>query len=408
MKKMEDDLNLKQLQIKSLLSITQAINNNISAAGLFNMYQSFLSWEMGVTKMALFILKKDQWHCVSKIEWDDCRENELIEAVNGLNIERIYTVRPNDPPIIKEVELIISVKHKEQPIAYALIGGVKTTDDIYNKVQFITTITNIIAVAIENKRLFKEQLEQEGISREMKLASEVQKMLIPKSLPQNELFALSSIYQPFSGIGGDYFDYIPFSKERFTICIGDISGKGVSAAILMANIQAIVQNLIHHYRDLPTFIIALNEAVLRITEGEKYITFFIADINVKTNEMKYVNAGHFPPILYKNGEIIRLETGCTIIGSFEDIGDVQEGTITLESDSILLTFTDGIVDIKDEKGVFINEIEIEEFVRENSNLDIDAFNQKLKDNLMDYKGMNEFTDDIAILALKYFGFEKKK
>ena len=128
--------------------------------------------------------------------------------------------------------------HKKNPIAFALVGGVRADSDEYTRIQFITTFTNIIAVAIENKRLFKKQIEQERYARDMELASSVQKMLIPDHLPKSKFFEMATVYKPHFTVGGDYFDFIQYDERRLTFCIADISGKGVSAAILMANFQA--------------------------------------------------------------------------------------------------------------------------------------------------------------------------
>ena len=400
LEKLEKELNLKQLQIKSLLAITQAINDNVSVEGLFNMYKSFLSWEMGVRKMALFIKKSDSWHCASAIDWDAEQKDDLIDVV--LDIHRMHTVKEEDPELLQEFDIIIPVRHKEMPLSYALIGGLKETEDIYNKIQFITTITNIIAVAIENKRLFKEQINQEGLRREMKLASEVQKMLIPDALPKEERFELSSIYQPHFNVGGDYFDYIKFSEDKFAFCLADISGKGVSAALLMANFQAIVQSLIHQYRDLSTFIIALNQAVLRITKSERYLTFFIAEVDLKTRTLRYVNAGHYPPILFTDGKVERLEKGCTIIGHFEQISDVEEGTISLDHETLILTFTDGLVDLVNDADEHYGEDYLIAFIEEKSQLDAEMFNQELRQELERFKGGQDYPDDIAILTCKIY------
>ena len=128
-------------------------------------------------------------------------------------------------------------------------------------------------MAIENKRLFKRQLEQGKYKTELLLAQDVQSMLIPDTLPSNDRYAISKIYMPHYNIGGDYIDYIKYDEDRFAICIADISGKGLAAALLMANFQAMVQSLIFQYKDLETFIFALNQAVYRITKADKFITF---------------------------------------------------------------------------------------------------------------------------------------
>ena len=397
---LERELNLKQLQIKSLLTITQAINENIPADSLFNMYKSFLSWEMGVEKMLLYIRNENTWECVSRIHEENIIDSDKLEFIFG-QYTRLHTIKKNDPEALHTFDILIPVYHKKMPLAYALIGGIKQKVDIYNKIQFITTITNIVAVAIENKRLFKRQLEQERFDRDIKLAREVQQMLIPEELPSTEAFELGSIYKPHSNVGGDYIDYIRFDEDRFVFCIADISGKGVAAAILMANFQAIIQSLIFQYKDLETFIFALNETVFkRITKSDKYITFFIAEVNTKTRKLKYINAGHYPPMLCMNGEIQRLTKGCTVIGAFEKMPFIEEDVIDLKKESLILTFTDGLTELKNERGEYLQEEKIEKFVRDNKNSSVNDFNDKLLKEIDQFKGSKNYEDDIAILTCK--------
>ncbi len=398
LEKLEKDLSLKQLQIKSLLTITQAINDNVSAEGLFNMYNSFLSWEMGVEKMALFIYQDDHWGCSSFINFEAETSEEVIKIL--LTHKRLHTIKDGEHPILLGFNIIIPVFHKENPIAYALIGGIKDKDDIYNKIQFITTITNIIAVAIENKKLFKKQIEQERYRKEMELASQVQQLLIPTELPTEPSFALSKIYKPHFNIGGDYLDFIRFDKDRFAFCIADISGKGVGAALLMANFQAIIQSLIFQYRDLETFVFALNQAVFRITKGDRFITFFIAETDVKKKTLKYVNAGHYPPILIMGDEIKRLSSSCAFIGAFEKLENIHEEVLNITQETMVLCFTDGLTDLKNDKEEYFGDHYVENFVQENNRLSPEDFNQKLLLAIDQFRGDHEIEDDIAVLTCK--------
>ncbi len=399
LEKLEKELSLKQLQIKSLLTITQAINKNVSAEGLYNMYKSFLSWEMGVQKMVLFVLEDDKWSCTSHInisnEWVI---NELDLVIH--NYERLHTVKPADPEVLQEFDIIIPVMHKDAPIAYAIIGGIKDQEDVYNKIQFITTITNIIAVAIENKRLFKKQIRQERFKKEIELASEVQKMLIPEHLPVTDRYELSKIYKPHFNVGGDYLDYIKFDEDKFAFCIADISGKGVAAALLMANFQAIIQGLIFQYRDLETFVFALNQSVFRITKSDKFITFFIAEIDIKNMKLRYINAGHYPPFLFQNNKLKRLDKGCTFIGAFEKLPSIQEEELNLEHNCLIFSFTDGLVDLVNESGEYFEDKKIEEFIKENNKKSADSFNNILLEEIEKFKGTQSYPDDIAILTCK--------
>jgi sigma-B regulation protein RsbU (phosphoserine phosphatase) len=401
LEKLERELNLKQLQIKSLLAITQAINDNVSASGLFNMYKSFISWEMGIHTMALFVKDEVSWDCVAESNVEDSLLSGGAEKML-LQYSRLHTIKSTDPEALQDFDIIIPVYHKETPIAYSLIGGIKEQEDIYNKIQFITTITNIIAVAIENKRLFKQQIAQESMKREMELASTVQKMLIPDFLPSGEGYELASIYQPHSNVGGDYFDFIQYDPQRFAFCIADISGKGVAAALLMANFQANLRSLIYQYRDLETFVLALNEAVYRITKSDKFITLFVAEINLKTRELKYINAGHFPPFIINSGKIKRLEKGCTIIGAFDQLPNIEMGCEKLSQEGLILTFTDGLTDLKSPSGEYFEEGKIERFVQNNHHLTATEFNDTLLNELEEFRGNQDYPDDIAVLTCKYF------
>ena len=400
LEKLEKELNLKQLQIKSLLTITQAINDNISADGLYNMYKSFLSWEMEIEKMVLFIKEEDDWYCATTINAKGEKVGELVDKIQSY--KRLHTIKENDHPLLQGYDIIIPVFHKELPLAYSIIGGIKEKTDLYNRIQFITTITNIIAVAIENKRLFKKQIEQERLKREMQLASDVQQMLIPESFPCCERYALSKIYKPHFNIGGDYLDFISFDKDRFAFCIADISGKGVAAALLMANFQAIIQTFIYQYRDLETFIFALNQAVYRITKADKYITFFIAEIDTKQRKLKYINAGHYPPVLINGGELRRLQEGTTVIGAFDKLPGIKEEIIDLEKDALILSFTDGLADLTNEQGEYFEDQKIESFVKSHSKLSPVEFNNALMSEIDIFKGEQEYSDDIAVLTCKVF------
>ncbi len=400
LEKLEKELNLKKLQIKSLLTITQAINDNVSADGLFNMYKSFLSWEMTIEKMALYVIGDDGWQCKVKTNYDDCDGVKILPHL--LKYRRLHTIKEDDDSLLQDFDIVIPVYHKDSPIAYSLIGGIRDKEDLYNKIQFITTITNIIAVAIENKRLFKKQIEQEKYNREMELAGEVQQMLIPHSLPVEEKYALSQIYMPHSNIGGDYLDYIKFDEHRFAICIADISGKGVAAALLMANFQAMIQSLIYQYRDLETFVFALNQSVYRITQSDKFITFFVAEIDTKKHTLRYINAGHYPPVLIDNGKLRRLDKGCTFIGAFEKLPTIEEEVIDLDGDTLILSFTDGLAELKDKAGNYFDDEKIETFTQLHFKETPENFNKKLMIEINKFREEEEYTDDIAILTCKIY------
>ncbi|MBP7821768.1 MAG: SpoIIE family protein phosphatase [Saprospiraceae bacterium] len=399
---LERELTLKQLQINSLLDLTQAINNNIATQSLFDMYHSFLSWEMQVKKMALYVNKEGRWVCATSIGIQDKILSQDISAFLP-KFNRPSQLQDMNNILINEFDIVIPVLHKQNPIAYAFIGGFEKGDDIFNKIQFITTITNIVAVAIENKRLFKRQIEQERLRKEVELAAEMQRLLVPLHLPNNDKYQLSSIYKPHLGVGGDYYDYIEMEKGRFAFCIADISGKGVAAALLMANFQANFHSLIHQKLELDAFIRALNKSVLRITKGEKFITFFIAYYDTTTRKLRYVNAGHAPPYLYSGGKITCLEKGCTILGSFDELPDIDIGVEVIDEQAMILTYTDGITDVQNEKDEFFSEQIIKDLLTQHAkSCNAYQFNKLLLESMEKFKGEMNYPDDITILTCKLY------
>ncbi len=398
-------LSLKRLQINRLLDITQAINNNVKSKELFEMYRSFLNWELDVKCLALFFKDKGRWSCSVSMGVEINDDNEAI-AEKLKEYTNLKYINNNEDPFLNTFDVVIPVLHKESAIAYALVGGLEKDEEMFNKVQLITTITNVIAVAIENKRLFNRRIEQEKeqerLRFEMKLAVDMQKSLVPATFPESDHFELASIYQPHMGVGGDYYDCISFKKDRYLFCVADISGKGLAAALLMANFQANLHAIIRRATTPEEFIQQLNKAVLYITKGDKYITFFAVELDVNTRRLRYINAGHVPPYLVIQGKAQPLTKGCSILGFFKQLPKVEVGEIFLEDDALLLIFTDGLTDVKNAAGQFFDETLIAAFAEEHCQMEVEDFNIRLMQKLDAFRGNEIYPDDITVLTCSLY------
>ncbi len=399
MEQLEHELHLKQLQINTLLSITQAINNNISAVELFEMYRGFLKLEMSIAKMALYVFQDDQWQCVTSLGIK-AAEQKIDISTYLSSYKRSSKLDIKDHSLLKQFDVVIPVLHKDTAIAYTFLGGFDENDDRYGKIQFVTAISNVIAVAIENKRLFKQQVEQARLKQEMKMAKEMQFSLVPQVVPKSKYYEIASIYEPHFSVGGDYYDYIEFD-EKIMFCVADIAGKGLAAALLMANLQANLRSLIRKKDHGDAFIRTFNRAIYRITQGEKFVTFFIAEYTPETRKLRYVNCGHARPILVQNGEVTFLDKGCLFLGYYEELpGEIEIGEVEVAPNSLIISFTDGITDTKNGEGQFWGDDALIEFCLENHELSADAFKRKIKTHLNDFKGTGEYTDDVTLLAFR--------
>lgn len=381
------------------MTVTQAINSNASAASLFDTYTSILGFDMRIPKMLLLTQHNDAWQYAAGIGVSRSFAAQAdIEHTEGY--KRMSVIDDAEDPFLCEFDFVIPIFHKTEPIATAFLGGLRNDRALYEKAQFIQTITNIITIAIENKRLFKQQIEQERMKKEMELAASVQTMLIPAKLPKNQYYEFDGIYMPHSGVGGDYYDCIKLNEHEIVFCIADISGKGIPAAILMANFQANVQTLVRKHISPDKFVELLNKAVQRITKGDKFITFFVAKYHSLERKMQYINAGHNPPILLTNGKVTELTEGCTILGVFDEIKNIQIGEIHVPPNSLVVCYTDGLTDLQDEQAEFFGEDRFHAFAKSHALLSPHDFNTKLIACINEFRNTQEYNDDITILTAK--------
>ena len=403
--KLERELHLRQLQVRRLLQITQAINNNVTVKDLFGMYRAFLEQELVVKQMALFVRDNrddKSWVLATQIgnipppEQDDDLSKTLRQFVRPGLVEDVAH------PYFSRFVHVVPVLHKERPIAYIFIGQFQDEDDMYERVQIITTITNVIAVAIENKRLFKRQLEQDRLEADMDLGAKVQKMLIPESFPVKDAYEIDTIYKPKLGVGGDYIDYKEFDDGKLVFCIGDFTGKGVSAALLMANFQANFHTLIKKRTSLYDFVVEINDAVYQITQGERFVTFFVGEYDLHSHQLCYVNAGHPPPVLVHEHGIQLLDKGTLVLGSIDELPMLEVETIDLPSQALICTFTDGLTDLQNPAGETLDEDILYGWARRQHGRSARSFNRLLKDFLDEFRQHTEFPDDLTVLTCQIF------
>jgi sigma-B regulation protein RsbU (phosphoserine phosphatase) len=235
----------------------------------------------------------------------------------------------------------------------------------------------------------------------VELAAEIQRTLVPRRLPSGGNYQLSSIYQPHFAVGGDYYDVVEFADGKLAFCIADITGKGVSAALLMANFQASFRALVTRQPSLEELVREMNTAVFNITQGDRFITLFLAKYDTGTRTLHYVNAGHTPPILLSKGEVTHLKNGTTVLGFLPDLPFLEIGGICLTEESILFSYTDGLTDIQDDRGAYFQDDLLLHFLREHAHLGAKELNTRLWEHVRNFKQKQAFPDDITVLTCKF-------
>src|SRR5436190_2158781 len=399
MVELQKQLDRKELELNALLEITQAINSNVPEESLYKMFNFTLRSNLSIKKLGLYVFD-EKWRCVVnfgttsgflKIPLDE--SFHLLRQVHKLSeFDRECAFH--------EFDLVIPVAHQSETLAVVFIGGlesIKLNHEYEDSIKFIQALSNIIIVAIENKKFARKRLEQEAFRKELEIASDVQQFLFPDKLPSSDRLKMVASYLPHDMVGGDYYDYVPINKNQFLMCVADVSGKGIAAALMMSNFQASLRTLLRQMPNLSEIIEALNYQVLENTKGEKFITFFAAiyDLNLKT--LVYVNAGHNPPLLYdkKNG-IRLLEDGCTVLGAMHPLPFLKEGFVTDLDDFLLFCYTDGLTETVNEKGEEFGQSSLIKYFESNHAKDLNTIHQDIIVALHGFNGKNSYRDDITM------------
>src|SRR5579859_137 len=387
----------KELELSALLEITQAINSNLPEESLYKIFNFTLRSNMHIKKLALFVFDKI-WSCkVSFGTQNNYPKTKLDDRMKM--IKNIHRMTEFPECEFDEFDLVIPVAHKSDTLALVFVGGFdyNHTED---SLRFIQALSNIIVVAIENKKLARQQLEQEAFRKELEIASDVQRFLFPDKLPNTERLKVEASYLPHDRVGGDYYDYIPINQNQFLICVADVSGKGIPAALLMSNFQASLHTLLRQTPNLTEIVEALNYQVLDSAKGEKFITFFGAIYDLKLKTMVYVNAGHNPPVLCDHKGIRLLEEGSTVLGAMHPLPFINEGFITDIDHFTLFAYTDGLTETINEEDEEFGIQSLLDYLRDNHKKDLKTIHNDIIINLDGFKGRNAYRDDITILSCR--------
>ncbi len=393
--------NIRDIKLNSLLEITKAINRNSSIEQLLQIFKEVLETQLNIGKLVLFS-NENGWKCILKYGVGD-EYNDINVERDLLPITEIATINFSEKRLNKAFEIVIPVFHKSHPLAYILIGDLEDRVEVSPAIKhlpFVQTLTSIIVVSIENKKLAKDTIRQAAMRKELELASEMQSMLFPSSLPSDANLDAAAFYLPHQQVGGDYYDFIWLSESECAFCVADVSGKGVAAALLMSNFQANLRILFNHTTSLTDLVRQLNTKVMANAKGEKFITLFIAKYNLITKTLTYVNAAHNPPLISNGTTINTLNFGSTGLGMFDEIPELKEGVVQITPGTTIVCYTDGLVELENNAGMDFGIDALKNILKNNAHLNMEELNALIMETIIDYKESQPYVDDIALFSLK--------
>ena len=400
--RLERKVELQDYKLGALLEVTRAINARASEDDLLDHFRSTLAEFLGINRLVLYTSVSGEWRCLLTAGVDGAlppvAEGTVFEA--GKRVTLMSTAGE------QVFDVVVPVKHDQEVVAYVLAGddaeGVGVSP-VVKHLNFIQTLTNVLVVALHNRRLSEEAIRQEATRRELELAAEMQALLVPTDWPEDKDVEVTAFYRPHREVGGDYYDLFSVDEERLVMCMADVSGKGVSAAFLMSNFQANLRAILQaEAGDLERSIRLLNERVMANARGEKYITLFVARYDRKTRELAYINCGHNPPVLMgADGTAQQLVLGSVGLGMFAEIPSVDMGRLHVSPDSVLVCYTDGLVEQENEAGVPFGMQRMERLVRERRGMSVGQIQSALLDAVETFRGAEPTFDDTALLLARF-------
>jgi sigma-B regulation protein RsbU (phosphoserine phosphatase) len=243
--------------------------------------------------------------------------------------------------------------------------------------------------------------QRDDLLNDVQLAGQVQRMFLPRSQPSISGLDIAGMMQPARDVGGDYYDYIPLNDHAIQMVVADVAGKGVSAALLMSAAAAAMQLEINEAHAIEDIIGHLNTGLHSVSDGTRYVTLLLAEIDARRRTVRYVNCGHNPALLLsqRTGETLSMDSSCPPLGMFaSEACKVVESELT--TGDMIVFYTDGLPEAENADGEAFGMDRLEAVVRANSELPAAQIINILFGAAVDFRGSRNFTDDVTIVVVK--------
>src|SRR6266850_3871275 len=251
----------------------------------------------------------------------------------------------------------------------------------------------------------ESRTESDKLHQELEESHEIQAALMPKTLPEVDGFDIAAVWKPARTVGGDYYDVLKFSERHTALCIADVAGKGMPAALLMSNVQAVLKSFASDVAAPGELCARVNTVMCDNIVSHRFITCFYALLDTQNRKLSYTNAGQCPPMLIRDGACLRMKEGGPVLGIFPDHRYVQ-GEIDLRRGDCLVLFTDGVTEARNGSGSEFGEDRLQELLSQSLTVDHKLRAADLRDLIMG--AVNEFSggevyDDATLLVVRVEG-----
>lgn len=404
LKKVNRQLDSRVQRLSSLFELSKEFGLFLESSKVIRLLMFSLLGQFLLKKFALVRFEDNEIEILDS-KFDDEKllsltiKYQLQDTQESIKKEKIEKTFPELAEL--EVQLVVPMQIHGKTKGLIFLGerpGSREYND--SDVEFIYSVGNLAIISLENNRLFQEALEKQKMEEDLLIARDIQRNLLPQSLPEYEEYDIAALNVSSKQVGGDYYDVIKLDDEKFYIAVADVSGKGVPASLMMANIQAFLQVICRQGIKIDEATGMINDLVTANTSEGRFITFFWGYINTQKNTLTYVNAGHNPPYLIRNGKIIKLEKGGIILGVMKtEIPYIFE-EVELIKDDVLILYTDGVSEALNLDFEEYSEERLQEVAKSLVHKNADEILNGIKEDVQIFTQGNAQSDDITMIVIK--------
>jgi sigma-B regulation protein RsbU (phosphoserine phosphatase) len=269
-----------------------------------------------------------------------------------------------------------------------------TEDDI----PLFLALADHAAVAIEKARLHREALEKQKLEKELSLAQNIQAGFWPRQVPQLPGFQIAGVSLPAAGVGGDYYDFIPLGDTCCAVVVADISGKGFSAALLMAGFRAVLRAQVRNRFPVAETVALLNNVFVEDCPPNRFVTMVYGELDAERRLLSYANCGHNPPLLFDGHDFRKLEVGGPIVGFRRNL-PFQAGTVEFGSNQTLVLYTDGVVEAQNPEEEMFGEKRLRAVIRRQRRASAAAVLEAIRSAVLEFAGSAPQFDDLTLVVV---------
>ena len=404
-------LDQKIQELNTLFELSKEFNATLERETIIKTLLFALMGQIGVRKYCVFLRDGERMKTVVNRSMTEIVNEKFFESLTTitrtssvLELDAGHDVVRNE---LERLEMKIVVPMVVQNTTNGVLClGEKIGGGEYSESdrEFLYSVGSLAMISLENVRLFIEELEKRRMEDELSIAREIQRGLLPSILPVIPGYEIVAVNVSSKQVGGDTYDVIQLSPTRYVIAIGDVSGKGTPAALLMSNVQATLRALVSLDIPLAELTARMNNLIFNSTSTDRFITFFWGILDTESQTFTTVNAGHNPPYLISgDGAISRLEKGGLILGVMPTSVAYEEECTAINNEDLLVLFTDGVSEAMNTEGKEFGEERIERVLHKYHTESVENILFHLQTSIRDYILGAPQSDDITLVLLKRTG-----